>query len=217
MLGDFSALLRANEVVEVLETVEVSAEILKLLWAYSLAGFQIIFDDDVFAVELANLGILGTVKAARQHGTKLLAKRVEKREQFEQYKRLGFQYFQGYYFARPENLAIQVLNPSQAAVLKLMDQVRQEADVKQIEKGFKRDATLTFKLLRSINSATLGPSCEIQSIRHAVSILGYRQLYKWLTPLLATVSPSPLAPVLTHTAVTRGRLCELLGVCPPSE
>ncbi len=237
LLGDFSALLPPDKVViEVLETVEVSSEILERLRAYKQAGFRIALDDYVYTPERADLlpladyvkldvlahgadGILGTVKAARQHGAKLLAEKVEKREQFEQYKRLGFQYFQGYYFARPENLAIKVLNPSQAAVLQLMDKVRQEADVKQIEEGFKRDVTLTFKLLRYINSAAFGLSCEIQSIRHAVSILGYRQLYKWLTLLLATASPSPLAPVLTRTAVTRGRLCELLGAyhLPKSE
>lgn len=229
LMGDFSALLPPDKVVlEVLETVEVSAEILDRLRAYKQAGFRIALDDYVHTPERADLlpladyvkldvlahspdSIVGTVKAARQQGAKLLAEKVEKREQFEQYKKLGFQYFQGYYFARPENLTTKVVNPSQAAVLQLMDKVRQEADIKHIEEGFKRDVALTFKLLRYINSAAFGLSCEIQSIRHAVSILGYRPLYKWLTLLLATASPSPMAPVLTRTAVTRGRLCELLG------
>lgn len=229
LMGDFSSLLPPDKVVlEVLETVEVSAEILDRLKAYKQAGFRIALDDYVHTPERADLlpladyvkldvlahgadSIIGTVKAARQQGIKLLAEKVEKREQFEQYKKLGFQYFQGYYFARPENLATKVVNPSQAAVLQLMDKVRQEADIKHIEEGFKRDVALTFKLLRYINSAAFGLSCEIQSIRHAVSILGYRPLYKWLTLLLATASPSPMAPVLTRTAVTRGRLCELLG------
>lgn len=229
LMGDFSALLPPDKVVlEVLETVEVSAEILDRLRAYKQAGFRIALDDYVHTPERADLlpladyvkldvlahspdSIIGTVKAARQQGAKLLAEKVEKREQFEQYKKLGFQYFQGYYFARPENLTTKVVNPSQAAVLQLMDKVRQEVDIKHIEEGFKRDVALTFKLLRYINSAAFGLSCEIQSIRHAVSILGYRPLYKWLTLLLATASPSPMAPVLTRTAVTRGRLCELLG------
>ncbi|MFN3593338.1 MAG: EAL and HDOD domain-containing protein [Thiobacillaceae bacterium] len=229
LMGDFSALLPPDKVVlEVLETVEVSAEILDRLRAYKQAGFRIALDDYVHTPERADLlpladyvkldvlalspdKVIHAVKAARQHGAKLLAEKVERREQFEQYKKLGFQYFQGYYFARPENLASKVINPSQAAVLELMDKVRQEADIKQIEEGFKRDVALTFKLLRYINSAAFGLSCEIQSIRHAVSILGYRPLYKWLTLLLATASPSPMAPVLTRTAVTRGRLCELLG------
>ncbi|MGQ9860759.1 MAG: EAL and HDOD domain-containing protein [Thiobacillaceae bacterium] len=229
LMSDFSALLPADKVVlEVLETVEVTPEILDRLESFKRSGFRIALDDYVHTPERADLlpladyvkldvlahpaeGIITTVKAARKHGVKLLAEKVEKREQFEQYKKLGFEYFQGYYFARPENLSTKVVNPTQATVIQLMEKVRQEADIKQIEEGFKRDVALTFKLLRYINSAAFGLTCEIQSIRHAVSILGYRPLNKWLTLLLATASPSPVAPVLTRTAVTRGRLCELLG------
>lgn len=229
LMSDFSALLPTDKVVlEVLETVDVTPEVIDRLKSFKQAGFRIALDDYVYTPERADLlpladylkldvlshpadSILTTVKAARKHGIKLLAEKVEKREQFEQYKKLGFEYFQGYYFARPENLTTRVVNPTQATVIQLMDLVRQEADVKRIEDGFKRDVALTFKLLRYINSAAFGLSCEIQSIRHAVSILGYRPLNKWLTLLLATASPSPMAPVLSRTAVTRGRLCELLG------
>lgn len=229
LMSDFSALLPPDKVVlEVLETVEVSPQIIDRLKSFKQAGFRIALDDFVYTPERADLlpladyvkidvlasppdSIITTVKVARQHGIKLLAEKVEKREQFEQYKKLDFEYFQGYYFARPEHVSAKVVNPTQATVLQLMEKVRQEADIKQIEEGFKRDVALTFKLLRYINSAAFGLTCEIQSIRHAVSILGYRPLYKWLTLLLATASPSPMAPVLTRTAVTRGRLCELLG------
>ncbi len=56
-----------------------------------------------------------------------------------------------------------------------------------------------------------GLTCEVQSIRHAIAILGYRPLNRWLSLLLATASASPMAPALTRNAVTRGRVCELLG------
>ncbi len=229
LMSDFSALLPPDKVVlEVLETVEVTPQLIERLKSFKQAGFRIALDDYVYTPERAELlpladyvkldvlahpgeSLITTLKAARKHGIKLLAEKVEKREQFEQYKKLGFEYFQGYYFARPENISAKVVNPTQATVIQLMEKVRQEADVKQIEEGFKRDVALTFKLLRYINSAAFGLTCEIQSIRHAISILGYRPLQKWLTLLLATASPSPMAPVLTRTAVTRGRLCELLG------
>jgi EAL and modified HD-GYP domain-containing signal transduction protein len=229
LLSELPDLLPPDRVVlEVLETVEVTPQVIERLAALRQSGYRIALDDYVYTPERAELlplahyvkldvlthpgeGIVATVKAARQHGLKLLAEKVEKREQFERYKQLGFELFQGYYFARPENLSAKVVNPTQATVLQLMEKVRQEADVKQIEEGFKRDVALTFKLLRYINSAAFGLNCEIQSIRHAVSILGYRPLAKWLTLLLATASPSPTAPVLTRTAITRGRLCELLG------
>ncbi len=237
LLSDFSALLPPDKVVlEVLETVAPSPEILERLREYKRLGFRIALDDYEYTPERAQLlpladylkldvqghppeGILATVQAARRQGVKLLAEKVERREQFEQYRKLGFEYFQGYYFAHPENVSARVIHPTQATVLQLLDKVRQEADVKQIEEDFKRDVALTFKLLRYINSAAFGLTCEIQSIRHAVSILGYRSLQRWLSLLLATASPSPMAPVLSRTAITRARLCELLGayVLPKSE
>lgn len=229
LLSDFPSLLPADKVVvEVLETVPATAEIIERISSLKQAGFRIALDDYDYTPERADLlalanyvkvdvltspseSILATLQAARRAGAKVVAEKVEQREQFEQSKKLGFDYFQGYYFARPENISGKVINPTQATVIQLIDKVRQEAEIKEIEVGFKRDVALTFKLLRYINSAGFGLTCEIQSIRHAVSILGYQPLYKWLTLLLATASPSPMAPVLTRTAVTRGRLCELLG------
>lgn len=229
LMSDFSSLLPHDKVVlEVLEGVEASPEVLDRLRTLKKEGFRIALDDYVHVPERADLlpladyvkidvlahtpeQIITTVKAARKHSAKLLAEKVERREQFEQYRKLGFELFQGYYFARPENVSAKVVNPTQASVIQLMEKVRQEADIKQIEEGFKRDVPLTFKLLRYINSAGFGLTCEIQSIRHAVSILGYKPLSKWLTLLLATASPSPMAPVLSRTAITRGRMSELLG------
>jgi EAL and modified HD-GYP domain-containing signal transduction protein len=137
--------------------------------------------------------------------------RVESQETLRQCKEAGFDYFQGYYFARPESLIARVINPSQAIVLQLLDKVRGEANISELELLFKKDVALTFKLLRYINSAGFGLSCEVQSIRHAISILGMQPLYRWLTLLLATAGNSPTAPALMRTAIARGRLCELLG------
>jgi EAL and modified HD-GYP domain-containing signal transduction protein len=92
-----------------------------------------------------------------------------------------------------------------------MERVRGEADVKELESLFKKDVALTFKLLRYINSAGFGLSCEVQSIRHAVSILGLQPLYRWLTLLMVTAGGAPTMPTLARMAITRGRLCELIG------
>ncbi len=145
------------------------------------------------------------------HAVKLIAERVEDQANFRQCQAMGFDYFQGYYFARPENLSARVINPSQAVVLQLLDKVRGNAEPGDIELLFKKDVALTFKLLRYINSAGFGLSCEVQSIRHAISILGMQPLYRWLTLLLATASSGQGTPALVRTAITRGRLCELLG------
>lgn len=103
------------------------------------------------------------------------------------------------------------LNPAQAMILQLMDMVRKSADVKQLESVLKRDAALSYKLLRYINSAGFGLGCEIQSLKHAVTMLGYSPLYRWLALLLTTATTTGYSPVLMQTAVIRGRFAELLG------
>lgn len=103
------------------------------------------------------------------------------------------------------------MNPAQTIIMQLMQMVKQEADIQQIEAVLKRDATLSYKLLRFINSAGFGAGREVQSLRQALTLLGYTPLYRWLTLLLATASTSGYSPVLLETAVVRGRLAELLG------
>ncbi|MBA5635693.1 HDOD domain-containing protein [Duganella sp. LX20W] len=103
------------------------------------------------------------------------------------------------------------MNPAQTIIMQLMQMVKQEADIQQIEAVLKRDATLSYKLLRFINSAGFGAGREVQSLRQALALLGYTPLYRWLTLLLATASTSGYSPVLLETAVVRGRLAELLG------
>ncbi|HEX8956280.1 MAG TPA: HDOD domain-containing protein [Burkholderiaceae bacterium] len=103
------------------------------------------------------------------------------------------------------------LNPAQAMILQLMDMVRKNADVRQLEGVLKRDAGLSYKLLRYINSAGFGLGAEIQSLKHAVTMLGYSPLYRWLSVLLASASGGGYTPILMQTAVVRGRFAELLG------
>jgi len=142
---------------------------------------------------------------------KIIAEKVETATQFEACKEIGFQFYQGFYFARPETFTAKVFNVSFNSVLNILNLLIQDADSKVIEAGFKRDATLFFKLLRYINSVGFGLSCEIQSINHALTILGGKQLYRWLTLLIVAAEESSTAHLLMKTSVTRGRLSELLG------
>lgn len=143
-------------------------------------------------------------------GIKCIAEKVETETQHKACADIGFNHFQGYYFAKPETLVAKTVSPSQAVVIELLSLVSRGEDGRIIENGFKKDVTLSFKLLRYINSVGFGLSCEIQSIRHALTILGYQQLYRWLTLLLVT-SGGKNNGAISRTAITRGRLCELLG------
>ena len=229
LMSGFSTLLpQENVVIEVLQTVQATPDLLARLEELRAAGYRLALDDFQCLPEgdallpfasYVKLDVLThspdeltrMVQAARKYPVKLVAERVETPEQFRDCRALGFDYFQGYYFARPENIVTRVINPTHATVLQLMEKVRQGAELKDLESLFKKDVALTFKLLRYINSAGFGLSCEVQSIRHAVSILGMQPLYRWLSLLLVTAGSGPAAPTLARTAITRGRLCELLG------
>ena len=117
----------------------------------------------------------------------------------------------GWFCKQPTGQPGKTLAPAQAQIIRVLNLVRNNADVPQIETALKQDVALSYKLLRYINSAGFGLSCEIQSFRHAVTILGYDKLHKWLSLLLVTASKDPLAPAQMHVALTRARLMELLG------
>jgi EAL and modified HD-GYP domain-containing signal transduction protein len=103
------------------------------------------------------------------------------------------------------------LAPGQAHIIRVVNLVRNNADVAQIEAALKQDIALSYRLLRYINSAGFGLQCEVQSFRHAVTILGYDKLNKWLSLLLVSSSKDPMAPAMMHTALARARLMEILG------
>lgn len=141
----------------------------------------------------------------------VVAEKVEERAQYDACKAIGFHLIQGFYFARTQTFTAKVINPAFAAVLDLLNMISRDADIRDIENGFKRDAALSFKLLRYINSVGFGLSCEIQSLRHAITIIGTKQLYRWLTLLMITAGEKSASPALMKTCITRGRLTELLG------
>lgn len=227
--SEFLELLPQKQVVlEIIESVTPTPELIERCKQLRADGFKFALDDfehipantpflevaDFVKLDIQALGLAGTaetLKLLKGKPVKLIAEKVEKLSEFKACKEMGFDYFQGFYFAHPETLTAKVINPAHAAVLDLLNKVRNSADVKEIELSFKRDVALSFKLLRYINSVGFGLSCEIQSIRHAVSILGYQQLYRWLTLLLATAGNTATSPALMKTAITRGRLTELLG------
>jgi len=149
----------------------------------------------------------------KQSSVKMIARDVSSWQDFDACSALGLDSFVGKLHLTPRASVVvpKTLNPSQTIILQLMEMVRKNADIQQLELVVKRDATLAYKLLRYINSAGFGLRTEIQSLKHAVQMLGYSPLYRWLTVLLATASTSGYSPVLLETAIVRGRFAELLG------
>jgi EAL and modified HD-GYP domain-containing signal transduction protein len=142
----------------------------------------------------------------------LLAEKVESDAQMRLCHELGFDLFQGYYFARPTVIQGKRLQSSEVALLRLLGLISQDADTTEIEKVFKQEPVLTLNLLRLTNSAAAGMPTKITSLRHAITLLGRRQLLRWLQLLLysgAANATSAVNPLL-QLAATRGRLMELL-------
>lgn len=221
-------LIPQRTVLEVLETVKPSENVIRQLQVLRRQGFKIALDDYTHTPETATLlqctdylkydvmaqGLdhcAPLVSLLKSLSIKIIAEKVESREEFEACKKLGFDLYQGYYFARPETLSTKAINPVVQTLLELLNLVHKNADLRELEAGFKHDPALAFKLLRYINSAGFGLSSEILSIRQALTILGTKQLYRFLTLLLITANDKNTPAALVKTAITRGRLAELLG------
>jgi EAL and modified HD-GYP domain-containing signal transduction protein len=143
----------------------------------------------------------------------LVAEKVETQRQYEFCRELGFAYFQGYYFAHPEVLSGRNIDPAQRQMLRLSQLLMGDADDARIEAVFKEDPKLTYNLLRLVNSVAMGMRTQINSVHHAMMLLGRRQLQRWLSLLLFAHRNGPRFPdPLTLMAACRGRFMELLAL-----
>lgn len=170
------------------------------------------------SLALSDIGTL--IKFVRAHThAQIVAEKVETEEQFEHLRDLGVCLFQGYWITRPQILTAHTLPPSQSTIVQLINLVRSQADIDDIEYLLKRNPEISYNLLRFLNSSGFGLSCQINSFRHAVIILGYRKLFRWSALLLTNSRASTTPSAVGRTAVVRGRLMELLAAekLPPEE
>jgi EAL and modified HD-GYP domain-containing signal transduction protein len=140
----------------------------------------------------------------------LLARGLIDNVQFDTCVQKGFGGATGWFFLKGFAPA-KKLTPGQAQLVRLLNLVRGNAEVKEVEAALKQDVALSVKLLRYINSAGFGLAVEIQSFRHAVTMLGYDKLNRWLSLLLVTSSKDPAAPALMQAAIARGRFMEAVA------
>jgi len=217
-------------VVELLETIDINEAIVERCQALSTAGFRFALDDIVqmsaahesllHLIEVVKVDIPATtpedvpglVARARQAGVKLLAEKVDSLEQANWCRDLGFDLFQGYFFARPVILEGRRADPSKRVLMHLLQQALTDADPVEIEETFKQSPELSYKLMRLVNSVSMGLKRKIQSLSHALVVLGTRQLQRWLQVLLfAHHSTGDFPSPLLTMAATRGKLMELLS------
>lgn len=145
-------------------------------------------------------------------GMKYLAEKIETQEQFDEAKKLGYHYFQGFFFQKPDVLGAREMPGYKLNYLEMLKKIHDpNLPIDEIERILKHDVSLTYKLLRFINSASYAFRVSIRSIRHALTLLGKREVKKWMT-LIALSGVGTNKPLeLMYNTLVRARLCELLG------
>lgn len=236
LMSDFIHFLPNDKVIlEVLESVEPTPEVLSRLQELKRAGYKFALDDvagesaavealrplmDVIKVDLKQIArgsLPALARSLRNPNQKLLAEKVETLEEFRECMDLGFEYFQGYYFARPVILSGKKIAPSQLSIMKLLDLLNRDADQREVERSVKHDPLISLNLLRLVNTPAVGARFRINSVGHALIVLGRRQLQRWLQILLY-VKGSEFDSPLLQMATTRGKTMELvMGHVRPAE
>jgi len=231
MSGIISLLPSKHVVLEVRVPERITAEFLQQCNELKQKGYQFALDNivaidskieqllplvsvvkvDVLALETDALEKL--VAALKRWPVLLLALKVESREQEMRCKQLGFQMFQGYYFAKPEVMSVKRADPAKPSLLKLLTLVTDNCDHEEIEREFKRQPGLSYNLMRMVNSVAGDLPRKINSIRHAITLLGREQLLKWIQLLLYTsgTTEDGMPDLRMQSAVERGKMMELIA------
>lgn len=231
LLSDVLELLPPQSVVlEILETVVPTPEVVARCRELKALGFTLALDDviqlgpeydellelvSIIKVDLQPLSVPALealVRQAKPLKKFLLAEKVDSQEQMQHCLDLGFDLFQGYYFAKPTVMTGKRLSPSHLSLMKLLGLVLADAEIHRLESAFKPEPGLTMNMLRLANSVGMGLTSRITSLKHALIVMGQRQLQRWLQLLLFAAGKTETGrnPLL-QLAATRGRFMELLA------
>jgi c-di-GMP phosphodiesterase len=218
-----------STVIELLEDVPADDDVVEAVRDLKRRGYIIALDDFIFApeleplVELADIVKLDVldvdpaeveraVEQLRPYGVKLLAERVETHEVFARCRDLGFDYFQGYFFARPQIVHGRSLPNGQVSALELLRLLNDPGtEFDELEAVVSRDVSLSYRLLRHLNSPALGLRRRITSIREALVLLGERNVRKWATLVVFGTVGGSKPSALIKSAQVRARMCEQLA------
>lgn len=217
-------------VIEILETVKPGKKLLEICQDLNEKGYTIALDDyihqpvwrhfypfiKIIKIDWQDISI-DTIKEIKLAITefphiKLLAEKVETYEEYNQALELGFELFQGFFFAKPEMVKTKNLSPSQMAMAELLYETsKPDLDLASITSVFERDVTLSYKLLRYANSPIFRRRNEISTIKQALVILGSGELKRFLGLMFAANVNPDKPSELINSAMTRAKFCELVA------
>ncbi len=221
-------------VVEILEDVQPERDVIEACQEIALNGYIIVLDDffykpsleplievadiikiDVKATPLEEVGDL--VKKMTERGVDLLAEKVETHDEFNRALEMGFRYFQGFFFSKPEVLKGKEISTPQMQLLEIMAEVNKEDfEFNRLEKMIVRDASISYKLMRLINSTYFKRAKEISSIRQAIVMIGEVGIRRFLSLISMAGLAGNKPDELIKVSLVRAKFCELLGDHPGS-
>jgi EAL and modified HD-GYP domain-containing signal transduction protein len=235
IIGGQVELLPANKVVvEVLETVGHDPLVIEACRRLAQKGYELALDDYVDeegydeviqTARIIKLDVLTQtpqemqriMNRLRPFNVRWLAERVETQQMHDLCLSMGFDYFQGYYYSRPELVSQQEIEVGYMGMLQLLNLLQNpESEDTDIEHGFRADPALMYKLLRIVNSAAVGGR-GVDSITFAIRMVGRQMLYRWLALLMVSsmVTGNGVNDELVYAALLRARLCELIADASP--
>ena len=218
-----------NMVVELLETIEPDEEVIALCRKLKGLGYLLALDDFVFEPKMRPLAELADIikvdflstdadQRARlireidSKSVRYLAEKVETQEEAENARKLGYSLFQGYFFCRPKVIKGRDVPGYKLNYLQLLrEAMTEDLSVEKMERIVSRDVSLAYKLLRFINSAAFGFRSRVQSIQHALVLMGVREIRKWVSLVALTGLGKDKSEELVVGSLIRARFCELLA------
>lgn len=234
----FDSLNPKQVIIEVLEDVQLTSEVVKRLIQLSSQGFRIALDDFVLerehiqypelfnVVNYIKVDFLFTTKEERRSIQKLksmypqiilLAEKIETKEQFKEAKNAGYELFQGYFFAKPDIIQSGKLPSDMLHYFELLRMLNDEnTTVDEIERVVMRDVSLAYKILKQTNTYAYQSSEKISSVRQAIVRIGFKELKRWIQFLAIyqedAGKESGRNKVLANNSLVRANLCELLAL-----
>jgi EAL and modified HD-GYP domain-containing signal transduction protein len=229
IMGDHClSLPRDRVVLEILEDTVPTPELLARLRELTAQGYQFALDDYTFdermtpilpfclfvkvdVRQIAREEMIKKIADVRRLGVSLLAEKVETVEEFEFYRDAGFQYFQGYFFCKPKIFAGAKVSTNRVSLCRLLARLQDSSiTTQEVESIVGADLALSYQLLRYINSAQLALPRQIESISHAVRLIGVEHI-RFLASLMMLASLDDKPTELITTSLVRGRTCELMA------
>ena len=224
---------KSQIIIEVLESVQPTKRVVSVCRRLREEGYQIALDDFVFnrkllpMIELASIikidvrltpldTIFKTLNLLSNYNVKLLAEKVETQSDFERASKLGFTYFQGYFFSRPEKIEIKELSAVKINMLQLLHEVaKQSTTFSKLNDIISNDIAISYKLFRFLNSAYFSRLQKVKTVKHAIAYLGEKELRRFLMLVIISEIASENPSELVRLVLVRAKFCEMLGQASP--